>query len=620
VNLVLNPTNVEAESAEAAAYHWTTRTHDLIASAWPGFNGLILLPANVNRPTPCSSSWDGTSINFGRAGNGCNNTAYLDVVAHEYGHAFHDWFHGSVNPAGFSEGIGDHLAFFVTGSREVGRSFFTNGSALRDYRPGGAANLTQWPCAGCPSARAGEVWAGFTMDLLDRLVASLGPAGGRAVWTAITIPMYAANPSDEVDALIEVYLLDDNDADLSNGTPHCADLTAAANRHSIPVPWGLPSTCGVPPLPVAPEYRAPVPVVELSGANYDSDPCLGGGERTIWWVSDRPGGRGGTDVWTASRPDLTSPWGEPVNVTEVNSPSNELGVEVGPNELEMFVVSNRPGGEGGYDLWYSTRPRTRDPWSTPVPVPFLNTSANELDPSFRGDGLELFFAADVGQPNLYFVYSTTRTHLGAPWDFLRTVLATNLSMGGPSISPDGKTLSVSVLENSDWKYRRYQRRGEVFGFTFWRFLDEINTPGQSVGDLDADEPGSGFSFWYSRVSDFGGAELWRADRILPLLGGPRSAAATESTTFTLRRDPGDYGFIVIALDALPATPIVGVTGPLLIVPLLTVAQGVHDTAGLVRWPTTIANAPGVIVHLQGLTQDPQGRLYLSNRHSFLHLP
>jgi len=245
--VILNPlAGSEYETAEATAYHFVTATRFFIQARFPGFSGLASLPTNVNLNNTCNAYWNGSSVNFFRAGGGCNNTAYEEVAAHEYGHGFHQWFHGSTNPGGFSEGIGDHFGLYLSSrdpagtatatQRVIGRDFFTSGGVIRDYRMGGGANNTQWPCTGCEVHKAGEVWGGFLADLRDNLVASLGLASGADVAEIITIGPYVLNPADEPAAVNGVFLQDDNDGNLNNGTPHFSDIAAAADRHSLPRP------------------------------------------------------------------------------------------------------------------------------------------------------------------------------------------------------------------------------------------------------------------------------------------------------------------------------------------------------------------------------------------------
>jgi hypothetical protein len=617
-NVILNPFHMsELESAEAAAYHWATTTRFSIQAYYPGFNGLASLPINVNQNAFCGASWDGTSLNFRRSGNGCNNTAYGESVAHEYGHAFHEWASGIPVADGFAEGIADHIAYVVSRSRELPRNWYTNGTPLRDYRPGGAANLTQWPCTLCPDQMRGQVWAGFTMDLYDNLVAVHGPVAGSLLWHQITIPVYATDPVDEAEALLEVYWLDDNDHNHDNGTPNCASITAAARRHSLPIPWRLPTAlCGNDFRLPSPEYRAPVLEAGLSGAAYDASPALIGNARTVWFVSNRAGGVGGLDIWTATRPSIAGAWSAPTLVPNVNSTGNEIAVAVNDVGLEMFITSDRAGGAGGYDLWRSTRGTLFNPWSAPVPVTDLNTASHDMDATVTGDGTEVFFSSN--RAGTFDVYGATRSGTA---NFVNVRLHFNQSFdeGGVAVSSDGRKLFMSWTFDGNYNYTINRRIAafDTFGNIF-RTVAELNT---TTNELRGDETSDGFSFFFSRIGNLGpSAAIWRADRIQPKLNGPRSGAAGTTPDFFLRRDPGDLGMIVLGLDAIPPTPVPPIVGELGIVPLVTLVTAVHDANGLVSWTTTVPSAPGVMLWLQGLSQDPGGAYYLSDRLSFLLLP
>jgi Tol biopolymer transport system component len=166
------------------------------------------------------------------------------------------------------------------------------------------------------------------------------------------------------------------------------------------------------------------------------------------FVSDRPGGCGGSDIYeTRSHPVFG--WEDPVNLgCEVNSPLDEAGPVLvfaeqgaptlyftsarsgagdlymsqmvgdrsfGPAVLvpgvnssdyaegqpyvsrdgrELFFPSNRPGGLGGSDIWSATRDSIADPWSTPFNLgPNVNTAANEVRPSLSWDGQTLLFGS-----------------------------------------------------------------------------------------------------------------------------------------------------------------------------------------------------------------------------------
>ena len=102
-----------------------------------------------------------------------------------------------------------------------------------------------------------------------------------------------------------------------------------------------------------------------------------------------------TDLYIASRPSLSDPWGTPTQgpfAANVNSPfSAELEPYVTPDELQLFFASNRPGGIGGIDIWWSSRISLGDPFSAPVNVDSLNTFDSDRSPELRGS--TLFFTS-----------------------------------------------------------------------------------------------------------------------------------------------------------------------------------------------------------------------------------
>jgi hypothetical protein len=238
-NVVMNGTHTsEYITAQATAYDWVTRTHFFVLKRWPGWASatrLSQLTTYVDISSTCNAYWTPVRINFYRAGGGCNNTAFSDVICHEWGHGFHYSFHGSTSPSGYSEGVADHMGLYITGQRIMGRDFKTNGGVVRDYRVGGSANNTQWPyTSSTPSHTAGQIWAGCTMDLRDYLITKHGATKGVDIAETITLAQYSRNPGDMDEAVKETFVQDDNDANLLNGTPNFAEIAAAADRHNLP--------------------------------------------------------------------------------------------------------------------------------------------------------------------------------------------------------------------------------------------------------------------------------------------------------------------------------------------------------------------------------------------------
>ncbi|MCB1167932.1 MAG: OmpA family protein, partial [Leptospiraceae bacterium] len=85
----------------------------------------------------------------------------------------------------------------------------------------------------------------------------------------------------------------------------------------------------------------------------------------------RPGGTGGWDFYVTSRTE--SGWSEPRQIIELNSPGNEMHLSRVDNRF--YFASDRSGGKGQYDLYFTEIPRLADS-SEPEADPSTET-ANE---------------------------------------------------------------------------------------------------------------------------------------------------------------------------------------------------------------------------------------------------
>lgn len=94
-------------------------------------------------------------------------------------------------------------------------------------------------------------------------------------------------------------------------------------------------------------------LVEISTPTADGhlDPWHG----YIWGVQ-YPGGFGGSDIWQTERnegeSDLAKSWAPPVNVgSEINSEYEEQMPSATADGKRLFFMSDRPGGSGGMDIY-----------------------------------------------------------------------------------------------------------------------------------------------------------------------------------------------------------------------------------------------------------------------------
>jgi hypothetical protein len=93
-------------------------------------------------------------------------------------------------------------------------------------------------------------------------------------------------------------------------------------------------------------------------------------------------------------------FGPAAAITELNDAgANDVQPNVRKDGREIVFSSNRTGGQGGPDIWSATRPSVDDPWSTPVNLgTSVNTSFGESRPSLSWDAQQLLFgrAGPVG--------------------------------------------------------------------------------------------------------------------------------------------------------------------------------------------------------------------------------
>lgn len=238
----------------------------------------------------------------------------------------------------------------------------------------------------------------------------------------------------------------------------------------------------------------------FNGPTLDGCPFVARDDTTFYMASDREGGLGGIDIWVSTRDRSTDPWGAPVNVgAPVNSASNDFCPTMSRDGHSFFFVSSRPegcggddiytarrrnatgfdhvanigcdansdgneaspspllqsgagpvlyfsstghGASGGADVFMSHRHGTR--YGPAVAVPGVNSDAVDAQPNIRRDGLEIFFFSTrpggQGGPD---IWSASRASTSDPFDQpvnLGPAVNTEFGETRPSLSWDGTTL------------------------------------------------------------------------------------------------------------------------------------------------------------------------------------
>jgi hypothetical protein len=217
--------------------------------------------------------------------------------------------------------------------------------------------------------------------------------------------------------------------------------------------------------------------------NYE--PTLSADGRTLIFARGRA--QKNADLFVAQRD--AGGWSAPQPLPALNTPFDELGPELSRDGRLLFFYSNRPGGRGGYDLWVSHSDGTN--WTEAVNLgDAVNSGFNEYDPALAPGGDRLFFSSNRPRRELTPEekarwQATLRESLhGADYDLFVAPLngaGTNATGRATAQVPEFAAATRLDALNSaadegqpaftprgDFLYFSSNRRGGLGGFDLWR--------------------------------------------------------------------------------------------------------------------------------------------------------
>jgi Tol biopolymer transport system component len=180
-------------------------------------------------------------------------------------------------------------------------------------------------------------------------------------------------------------------------------------------------------------------VASFSGEHPDIDPWVAPDGSYLLFSSIRPVGgddRSDAELFRVDRDGDT--WSEPVHLSSLGSASDELGASVAADGTIVFA-SDRLGGAGGWDLY--TAAAEGDGWGEPEPLAALNTAIWEFNPAIDPAADRLVFTSinrdgGSGLGDLFVSDADSGT-----WSEARPLaLNTAADEYHPSLAPDGRTL------------------------------------------------------------------------------------------------------------------------------------------------------------------------------------
>jgi hypothetical protein len=187
----------------------------------------------------------------------------------------------------------------------------------------------------------------------------------------------------------------------------------------------------------------------------------------------------------------------------------------------LYMASNRPGGKGGLDIWVATRASRRDPWRAPVNLPEpINSAADDFCPTPINKAGLLFVSrrtiegVTCGLGDIYF----TRRNPAHGWREPRHLGCdpagpnSALDEQGPSYMQGRLYFSRSSLPPGNTGELYVSKKHGVMSFGTAAPITELNDEGANDIQPNVRKDGREIFFSSNRVGGFGGQDIWSATR------------------------------------------------------------------------------------------------------------
>lgn len=146
---------------------------------------------------------------------------------------------------------------------------------------------------------------------------------------------------------------------------------------------------------------------------HEPSACYSPDGRTLYFVSDKPGGIGNHDIYF-SKMDEKGKWGDAVNIgTVINTTYNEEAVYMHPDGKTLYFSSQGHSSMGGYDIFKSIYDENTKTWGEPINIGYpVNTSDDDVFFVISASGKHGYYTSAMkdtrGGRDLYMI-----TFLGA---------------------------------------------------------------------------------------------------------------------------------------------------------------------------------------------------------------
>ncbi|WP_229598318.1 OmpA family protein [Runella aurantiaca] len=203
------------------------------------------------------------------------------------------------------------------------------------------------------------------------------------------------------------------------------------------------------------DWEAPKNIgINVNTPFWESQPTLSPDGRTLYFISDRKGGIGGRDVWYTSL-QKNGEWSAAKNIGgPVNTPDDEASPYLHANGHTLFFASEGHQGFGGYDLFFSDSTATG--WQKPENLGYpINTSDNQVALVITSDSQYGYYSLDTKRVGNQRVSRLYRFRL--PTELQQKFNAANYLKGLVTDARSGKSVKAN-LELIDLKTGKVVQR------------------------------------------------------------------------------------------------------------------------------------------------------------------
>ena len=147
--------------------------------------------------------------------------------------------------------------------------------------------------------------------------------------------------------------------------------------------WSVPQNAGEP----------------VNSASWESQPSISANGESLYFVSNRSGGKGGMDIWKCNLKGFSTSgnpiWGIPFNLGDsINTTGNEMSPFIHSDGKTLYFASDSWPGMGGYDIFYS-RQKNDLSWSTPQNIGYpINSYKDEQGLVVDAAGKNAYYSSD----------------------------------------------------------------------------------------------------------------------------------------------------------------------------------------------------------------------------------